>query len=89
MCNPTIGMMAVSAASAGLQYQMGKAPQEAQYAQQKRQNELARKNAIIRYASAQLKIRQTLKKAATKDYFATLKGRKVRKWSKGIKEYKG
>ena len=78
MCNPTVAMVAISAASAGLQYKMGKAQQEAQYAQQKRQNELARKNAIIRYASAQLKIRQTLKKAATKDYFATLKGRKAR-----------
>ena len=78
MCNPTIGMMAVSAASAGLQYQMGKAQQEAQYAQQKRQNELARKNAIIRYASAQLKIRQTLKQAAQKDYVGTMKGRKAR-----------
>ena len=78
MCNPTVAMVAISAASAGLQYKMGKAQQEAQYAQQKRQNELARKNAIIRYASAQLKIRQTLKKGATKDYFATLKGRKAR-----------
>jgi len=78
MCNPQIAMVAISAASAGLQYKMGKAQQEAQYAQQKRQNELAKKNAIIRYASAQLKIRQTLKKSATKDYFASLKGRKVR-----------
>ena len=78
MCNPTVAMVAISAASAGLQYKMGKAQQEAQYAQQKRQNDLAKKNAIIRYASAQLKIRQTLKKSATKDYFATLKGRKAR-----------
>ena len=78
MCNATTAMVAISAASAGLQYQMGKAQQQAEYARQQRQNELAKKNAIIRYASAQLKIRQTLKKAATKDYFATLKGRKVR-----------
>ena len=78
MCNPTIGMMAVSAVSAGLQYKMGKAQQEAQYARDKRQNELARKNAIIRYASAQLKIRQTLKQAAQKDYVGTMKARKAR-----------
>jgi len=78
MCNATTAMVAISAASAGLQYQMGKAQQQAEYARQQRQNELAKKNAIIRYASAQLKIRQKLKQAATKDYFATLKGRKVR-----------
>ena len=78
MCNATTAMVAISAASAGLQYKMGKAQQQAAYDRDKRQNELARKNAIIRYASAQLKIRQTLKKAATKDYFASLKGRKVR-----------
>jgi hypothetical protein len=78
MCNATTAMVAISAASAGLQYQMGKAQQQAQYDRDKRQNELAKKNAIIRYASAQLKIRQKLKQAATKDYFATLKGRKVR-----------
>jgi len=78
MCNATTAMVAISAASAGLQYKMGKAQQQAAYDRDKRQNELARKNAIIRYASAQLKIRQTLKKSATKDYFASLKGRKVR-----------
>ena len=78
MCNPTVGMMAVSAISAGLQYQMGKAQQEAAYTAQKRKNELARKNAIIRYASAQLKIRQTLKKAAQKDYVGTMKARRAR-----------
>ena len=78
MCNATTAMVAISAASAGLQYQMGKAQQQAEYARQQRQNELAKKNAIIRYASAQLKIRQKLKQSATKDYFASLKGRKVR-----------
>ena len=78
MCNPTVAMVAISAASAGLQYKMGKAQQEAQYAQQKRQNDLAKKNAIIRYASAQLKIRQTLKHAAQKDYVGTMKARKAR-----------
>ena len=78
MCNPQIAMVAISAASAGLQYKMGKAQQEAAYARDKRQNELAKKNAIIRYASAQLKIRQTLKKAAQKDYVGTIKARKAR-----------
>jgi hypothetical protein len=78
MCNATTAMVAISAASAGLQYQMGKAQQQAQYNRDKRQNELAKKNAIIRYASAQLKIRQKLKQAAQKDYTGTLKGRRAR-----------
>ena len=78
MCNPTVAMVAISAASAGLQYKMGKAQQEAQYAQQKRQNDLAKKNAIIRYASAQLKIRQELTKSAQADLRGTLKARKAR-----------
>ena len=39
---------------------------------------IARKNAIIRYASAQLKIRQTLTKAARKDYAGAIKARAVR-----------
>ena len=78
MCNPTIGMMAVSAISAGLQYQTGKAQQKAAYLRDKKQNELARKNAIIRYASAQLKIRQKLTQAAQKDYVGTMKARKAR-----------
>ena len=78
MCNPTVAMVAISAASAGLQYKMGKAQQEAAYLRDKRQNDLAKKNAIIRYASAQLKIRQTLKKAAHSDYVGTIKARKAR-----------
>ena len=78
MCNPTVAMVAISAASAGLQYKMGKAQQEAAYLRDKRQNDLAKKNAIIRYASAQLKIRQTLKKAAHADYRGTIKARKAR-----------
>ena len=78
MCNPTVGMMAVSAISAGLQYQMGKAQQEAAYQRDKKRNDLARKNAIIRYASAQLKIRQKLTQAAQKDYVGTMKARKAR-----------
>jgi hypothetical protein len=78
MCSPTIALTVASVASAGLQYQQGKAQQKAQYAQQIRQNELARKNAVARYASAQLKIRQELKKSAQSDLAGTLKARKAR-----------
>ena len=78
MCSPTIALTVASVASAGLQYQSGKAQQKAQYAQQIRQNELARKNAVARYASAQLKIRQELKKSAQSDLAGTLKARKAR-----------
>lgn len=78
MCSPTIALTVASVASAGLQYKMGKAQQKAQYAQQIRQNELAKKNAVARYASAQLKIRQELKKSAQADLKGTLKARKAR-----------
>ncbi len=75
---PQMALMAVSAVSSAMSFQMQKAQQKAQYARQIRQNELAKKNAVMRYASAQLKIRQELKQASTKDYFATLKGRRAR-----------
>ena len=78
MCSPTIALTVASVASAGLQYQAGKAQQKAQYAQQIRQNELAKKNAVARYASAQLKIRQELAKASQQDLKGTLKARKAR-----------
>ena len=78
MCSPTIALTVASVASAGLQYQQGKAQQKAQYAQQVRQNELAKKNAVARYASAQLKIRQELAKASQQDLKGTLKARKAR-----------
>ena len=78
MCDATTALLVTSVASAGLQYDMQKSQQEAAYARQKRQNELARTNAIRRYASEQLRIRQVLSKAAKKDYEGTLKSRKVR-----------
>ena len=78
MCSPTIALTVASVASAGLQYKAGKEQQKAQFAQQIRQNELARKNAVARYASAQLKIRQTLAKASQSDLRGTLKARKAR-----------
>ena len=78
MCSPTIALTVASIASAGLQYKMGKAQQKAEFIAQKRRNELAKKNAIARYASAQLKIRQELTKSAQADLRGTLKARKAR-----------
>ena len=78
MCNPTVAMVAISAGSAALQYKIGKEQQEAAYRRDIRQNELAKKNAIMRYASAQLKIRQKLAQAAKADYAGTIKARKAR-----------
>ena len=63
MCNPTTALVVASVASAGLQYQQAKQQQKNAYAQQKRQNEIARKNAIQRYASEQLRIRQEVEKS--------------------------
>ncbi|MDC0248051.1 hypothetical protein OAK00_02735 [Pelagibacteraceae bacterium] len=78
MCNPTTALMAVSVASSALQYQAGKQQQKNAYEAQKRRNEIAKKNAIQRTASATLKIRQELSKAKEKDYIGTLKARKAR-----------
>jgi len=78
MCNPTTALMVVNVASAGLQYKVGQQQQEATYNAQKRKNEIAKANAIRRYATEQLKVRQALAVASDKDYEATLKGRKVR-----------
>ena len=78
MCNPTAVLIGVSVASAGLQYQQAKAQQKAQFEQQKRQNELAKRNALQRYASEQLKIRQIADEKKQKSYEATLKSRKAR-----------
>ena len=78
MCSSTAALIGVQVASAGLQYQMGKAQQQNQYAAQKKQNELAKSNAIQRYAAEQLRIRQELSKSRKADYIGTLKARKVR-----------
>lgn len=75
MCDP---VTAVAVASAGLQYQTGKAQQKAQYQAQKRQNELAKNNAIRRYATEQLRIRQEIEKSKDKGFQATLRARKAR-----------
>ena len=73
MCSPTIALTVASVASAGIQYQAGKAQQKAVYAQQIRQNELAKINAVARYASAQLKIRQVVKQSITKRFTSNIK----------------
>ena len=48
------------------------------YAQQKRQNEIARQNAIRRYATEQLKIRQEIAKSKTKGFEASIRSKKAR-----------
>ena len=79
MCiEPTTALLIASAASSAMNFQQQKQQAKYRYAAQVRQNNLARENAIQRYASEQLKIRQELKKSSRADYIATLKGRKVR-----------
>ena len=75
MCNPQVAVMALSA---GLQYNVAKQQAKNTYNQQLRQNEIAKKNAIQRYAAEQLKLRQTKKQFQEKGYQATLEGRKKR-----------
>ena len=75
MCDP---LTLVAVASAGLQYQTAKAQQKAQYEAQKRQNEIARVNAIRRYATEQLKIRQEVFKSKTKGFEASIRSKKAR-----------
>ena len=79
MCvEPTTALAIASVASAGIQYQTGKAQQKAQYQAQQRQNELAKKNAIQRYASEQLRIRQVVDETKEKGLEASKKARSVR-----------
>ena len=79
MCvEPTTALMIASAGSSLIQFQQAKATQKAQYVAQKRQNELARANAIRRYASEQLKIRQVISQSAEKGFQASIKGKKAR-----------
>ena len=77
MCDP-VTYAGVQGASTVMQYKQGKAEQKNQFEAQKRQNEMARKNALQRYASATLKIRQELKKSAQADYEGTKKARNIR-----------
>ena len=79
MCvEPTTALMIASAGSSLIQFQQAKATQKAQYVAQKRQNELARANAIRRYATEQLKIRQVAQKSAEKGFQASIKSKKTR-----------
>ena len=79
MCvEPTTALMIASAGSSLLQFQQAKEQQKAQYEAQKRQNEIARQNAIRRYATEQLKIRQTLAKSSEKGFQADIRSRVAR-----------
>jgi len=75
---PQVALVIASAGSSFLQFQQAKAQQKAQYVAQKRQNELARANAIRRYATEQLKIRQTLAKSSEKGFQASIKAKRTR-----------
>ena len=78
MCSPTLALTAISAGSSFIQYQQQKQIQKDAYDRQVRQNEIARKNALQRYASEQLKIRQVADQTKQKGFEATLKARKAR-----------
>ena len=79
MCvQPTTALMIASAGSSLLQFQQAKQQQKNVYAQQKRQNEIARQNAIRRYATEQLKIRQEVFKSKTKGFEASIRSKKAR-----------
>jgi len=76
MCvEPTTALMIASVASAGIQYQATNAQQKAQQQAQQRQNELARQNAIQRYAAEGLKIRQIASQTSAKGLEASKKTR--------------
>jgi len=68
-------LLIASVASAGIQYQATNAAQKAQQQAQNRQNELARQNAIQRYAAEGLKIRQLTSQTAQKGFEADKKTR--------------
>jgi len=75
---PQVALVALSAGSSLLQYQQQKKAQKDLQARQIRQNALAKKNALQRYAAEQLKIRQVAMQSKEKGYQATLKARKAR-----------
>ena len=78
MCDPTTILIATTVASQGIQYQQAKQQQKNVYNAQKRQNEIARQNAIRRYATEQLKIRQEIKKSKVKGVEASIRSKKAR-----------
>ncbi|MDC3138270.1 hypothetical protein OA508_00185 [Candidatus Pelagibacter sp.] len=77
MCDPTTILIATTVASQGIQYQQAKQQQKNVYNAQKRQNQIARENAIRRYATEQLKIRQEIKKSKVKGFEASIRTKKA------------
>ena len=75
---PQVALTIASAGSSFLQFQQAKAQQKANYNAQKRQNEIARENAIRRYATEQLKIRQEITKSKEKGFEASIRSKKAR-----------
>lgn len=76
MCvEPTTALLIASVASAGMQYQSTVAQQKATQQAQQRQNDLAQRNAINRYASEGLRIRQIADQTAQKGFEARKKTR--------------
>jgi hypothetical protein len=80
MCEPTTAtiLLATTIASTAIQYDQAKQQQKNAYNRQVRQNELAKKNALQRYASEQLKIRQEAKVSREKSFEASKKARDAR-----------
>ena len=75
---PQVALVALSAGSSYLQYKQQKQEAKNAQARQIRQNALAKKNAMQRYASEQLKIRQVEKQSSQKGFEATLKARSAK-----------
>ena len=75
---PQVALVLASAGSSYLQFQQAKQQQKNVYEAQKRQNEIARQNAIRRYATEQLKIRQEIKKSSEKGFEASIRSKKAR-----------
>ena len=75
---PQVALVLASAGSSFLQFQQAKQQQKNIYEAQKRQNEIARENAIRRYATEQLKIRQEIAKSSEKGFEASIRSKKAR-----------
>lgn len=69
-------LTALSIGSSALGFIQRQRAEQAEYERQKRQNEIARENAIKRYASETLRIRQVQQETAEKDLQGTLEARK-------------
>lgn len=81
MCEPvsaSTALVAISAGSAALQFQAAKQQQKYNQAAQQRQNEIAKKNALQRYAAEQLKIKQIRKATIDKGFQASIKAKDAR-----------